>query len=400
LNRSGRPSKLIRTARGGRRASAGRWLSAVAVFVGLALSAVGRAEPHPVHAARPDGWTLFRGSLEMTGRSEAALPRDLELLWSRKLDDGFESTAAIADGVVYLPSLDGRCHAFDLADGTPIWTFEDPDLASAKSSPCLAEGLVVYGDDAGVLRALRKTDGSLAWRFESQGEIVCSPTVVDGRVLAGSYDNTLYCLDADSGELLWRLAADGPVHCSPSYIDGAVAVAGCDGFLRFVSVEDGKEAASFEIGGQIASTPAVEGEVLFFGTMNETVLAINWKKRGLIWSYRNPERSFPYYSSPAVAEGLVVIGGRDKTLRAFHRHTGNVAWTFRAKARIDSSPVVAGGVVYVGSHDGRVYGVDLQSGERVWEYVLGSATAASPAVADGRLVIASSGGGVFCFGRK
>lgn len=352
----------------------------------------------PKDVAEPDSWTLFRGSLQMTGRSAAKLPAELSPIWSIKLEDGFESTAAIDKGVVYLPSLDGRCYARSLADGAELWKFENPNMDSAKSSPCLTEDFVVYGDDAGILRALHRKDGSLAWKVETQGEIVSSPTLIDGKILFGSYDNTLYCLDANSGKEEWRLITDGPVHCSPSYVDGTVVVAGCDGFLHFVTLE-GKEKDRLEIGGQIASTPAVMGDQLFFGTINETVLGIDWKNKQVLWSYRNPERSFPFHSSPAVEGDLVVIGGRDRLLHAFDRQSGQERWTFPAKGRIDSSPVVVDGVVYVGSHDGTVYAIHAQSGEKVWDYVVGSTVTASPAVALGRLVIATANGTIVCFGK-
>lgn len=369
-----------------------------ALVLAMAAASIAGAGDPPKSAAEADSWTLFRGSLEMTGRSRATLPSELALVWAIKLEDGFESTAAIDQGVVYLPSLDGRCYARSLADGDELWKFENPDLDSAKSSPCLTEDFVIYGDDAGVLRALRRKDGTLAWKVETQGEIICSPTYLGGKILFGSYDNTLYCVNANSGKEEWKLITDGPVHCSPSYVEGSVVVAGCDGFLHFVSIADGKETERLEIGGQIASTPAVIGDQLFFGTMNETVLGIDWKNRRILWSYRNPDRSFPFYSSPAVEGELVIIGGRDRILHGFDRRTGQERWTLPAKGRIDSSPVIVDGVVYVGSHDGTVYGVDAQTGRKVWEYVVGSTVAASPAVASGRLVMATADGTIACFG--
>ena len=50
--------------------------------------------------------------------------------------------------------------------------------------------------------------------------------------------------------------------------------------------------------------------------------ALNLTTHRVLWRYEHPERHFPFYSSAAVADGKVVIGGRDKIvhcLDAQHR---------------------------------------------------------------------------------
>ncbi len=70
--------------------------------------------------------------------------------------------------------------------------------------------------------------------------------------------------------------------------------------IRLLSIDNGAQSASIEIGGNIASTPAVVGSRLFLGTMNESVVGIDWKKAQIVWTFRNPERAFPSIHSPAV----------------------------------------------------------------------------------------------------
>lgn len=357
-------------------------------------------ESLPLKISPADRWLSFRGSLEMTGQSEAKLPADLELLWSKKFDDSFEATAAVVDGEIYLPSMLGKCYALSLKDGAEKWLFATPDEDPAKSSPCVAGSVIVYGDDVGAIRGLDRATGKELWKFEAQSEVICSPTFIEGKVLIGAYDNFLYCLEPATGKVVWKVETQGPVHCSPSYLGGSVAVAGCDGFLRFVSVADGKQSEPIEIGGNIASTPAVNGSRLFFGTMNESVVGVDWKQKKVVWEYRNQGRSFPFYASPAVYEDLVIIGGRDKSVHALSQSDGSERWSYRAKARVESSAVVVGDRVYVGSHDGNVYGFEAKTGKKVWEYLAGGAVIGSPAVANGKLVISNSEGSVFCFGQK
>lgn len=118
----------------------------------------------------------------------------------------------------------------------------------------------------------------------------------------------------------------------------------------------------------------------------------------MLWRYAPKDRQFPFYSSAALADGKVVLGGRDKMVHALDAKTGKLVWTFTTRARVDSSPAIAGGRVFVGSNDGRVYGLDLASGKKVWEYEAASPVTSSPAVAKGKVVVATADGQVICFG--
>lgn len=348
--------------------------------------------------APADRWSVFRGSLRMTGISASELPENPAQVWFVETTESIEATAAIAGGVVFVPSMSGSCFALKLENGDPVWKFSNPDKDPAKSSPVVTENHVLYGDDIGKFRALNRATGKLVWEFDSEGEIICSPTVIKDKVIFGSYDETLYCLDEATGKALWRVKTQGPVHCSPSLAGDQVVVAGCDGFVRLLRLLDGKETSSIEIGGNIASTPAVDGNFLYFGTMSNEVIKVDWTSMTKVWRFESPKRRFPFYSSPAIAGNFIVIGGRDKVFRALDQESGEERWALSTGGRIDSSPVVVGSVAYIGSSDGNVYGADIKSGEKRWEYPTGSAILASPAVAAGHMVIGAQDGTIYCFG--
>ena len=119
--------------------------------------------------------------------------------------------------------------------------------------------------------------------------------------------------------------------------------------------------------------------------------------RGPGWRYRHPDRNFPFYSSAAIAQDLIIVGGRDKMLHAIDRQSGESRWVFAAGARIDSSPVIAGQRVFFATASGRIHAIDLDSGEVGWSFDTGSSIAASPAVANRRLVIGDLDGTLYCF---
>jgi outer membrane protein assembly factor BamB len=89
------------------------------------------------------------------------------------------------------------------------------------------------------------------------------------------------------------------------------------------------------------------------------------------------------HSSPAVADGIIYVGSRDGNLYALDAATGEQLWAFKTNSWVDSSPIVVGGVVYCGSNDGNLYALDAKTGEKRWSFAMPFAVRSTPAVADG-----------------
>jgi eukaryotic-like serine/threonine-protein kinase len=151
-------------------------------------------------------------------------------------------------------------------------------------------------------------------------------------------------------------------------------------------------------GGYTGASPAITVGSAYFGNFNNEVVRLDLRTRRQAWRYSHPQRQFPFYSSPAVMDGKVVVGGRDKMVHCLNAATGKVIWTFTTRARVESSPAISGGRVYVGSNDGRFYVLDLAKGTKLWEFTAGSPVSASPAIAHGRLVVGAQDGKLYCFG--
>jgi eukaryotic-like serine/threonine-protein kinase len=258
------------------------------------------------------------------------------------------------------------------------------------------------GDLLGVFHAVNAGNGQGLWTYKTNGEIKCSPVIVGDRVLIGSYDGSLYCFEARTGKTLWAFKTDNYVHGTPCIVDGIAYFGGCDEIFHGIRISDGKEVVRIPgIGNTAASvtilnTPA--GPHAFFGNFANEVLSYSLKTRRRLWRYLHPQRQFPFYSSTAVIDGKVILGGRDKVVHCLNAANGKELWSFRTNARVESSPAVAGGRVYIGSNDGRFYVLDLNTGAKVWEFNAGAAVSASPAIAGGRVVIGAQDGKLYCFG--
>ena len=358
------------------------------------------ADKSPERAA--SAWPMFRGNSHLTGVASSALPERLTLLWTYDAggpDAAIESSAAIVDGAVYVGSWNGLLHAINLADAQLRWKYSVSE-AAFKASPAVAAGRVFIGDDFGMFHAVDAASGKLLWKHQTDSEIVSSANVLSERVLVGSYDENLYCFAARDGTVLWKFQTLGYVHCTPAVVEGKTFISGCDSQLRVIDIEQGKEISSVYIEAQTGASPAVYGDELYVGHFGNQLLGINWKKSQIQWRYEHPVRRFAFYSSPAVTENMVLVGGRDKMVHGLDRKTGKLRWTFPTKGQVDSSPVIVGDRVFIGSRDGNLYELDLETGQELWRFQTGGPITASPAVAEDRLVIGNEQGKVFCFGEK
>ena len=193
----------------------------------------------PIASAQAPGetpgsdWTQFRGNPALTGVAATIPPNDLELLWSYETGDVIDSSAAVADGVVYVGVGNGDLLALDLETGELEWTYSTGSFI-VESSPAIGPDTVYVGDLDGIIHAVSLLDGQAVWTFQTDGEIKSSPVVVDNLVLVGSYDTHLYALDSHSGSLRWKIQTDNMVHATPAVQNGLAFIAGCDGIFRAV----------------------------------------------------------------------------------------------------------------------------------------------------------------------
>jgi eukaryotic-like serine/threonine-protein kinase len=223
--------------------------------------------------------------------------------------------------------------------------------------------------------------------------------VVSGALaLMGSYDGGLYAFGAADGKPRWTVKTENYVHGTPSLSGGNAHFAGCDEVFHAVRLRDGREMFTTSATAYTGASVAIVKDVAYFGTFENEVIALDLAKRRVLWRYEHPDRKFPFYSSAAVVDGLLVLGGRDRMVHALDATSGKARWTHMTRARIDSSPAIAGSRVFIGSNDGRLYVLDLPSGKVLWEYEDGGALTSSPAIAAGRIVIGSVEGRVVCLG--
>ena len=275
-----------------------------------------------------------------------------------KVESGFIASPAIRGELLYIGDIDGKFYALDIKTGQPKWTFD-------------AEAEIDYGANF--------------WK---------------DNVLFGSQDANLYCLNAESGKLVWKFAIQDQIRCMPTVVGDRSFVAGCDSMLHIIDLTQGKEAAGVPIEAPTGVTPAVLGDNVFFGTEGGRVFRGELEGSQGRLEGGGQGSSQPYRSSPAVQEGIVVVGSRNRRVQAFDPADGQGAVELcheaadRQLAGDRGQPRVC--------RRGRRAAVWARSedGKQLWEYQATGGFTGSPAVADGKLVIATDRGVVYCFGAK
>src|SRR4029079_6597885 len=106
----------------------------------------------------------------------------------------------------------------------------------------------------------------------------------------------------------------------------------------------------------------------------------------LAWSYTTGDIVAP---SPAVVNGMVYVGSDDNNVYALDASTGALVWTYSTGGDVESSPAVANGVVYVGSFDHKIYALDAATGALIWSFTTGHIVFSPPAVANGVVYVGS-----------
>lgn len=184
----------------------------------------------------------------------------------------------------------------------------------------------------------------------------------------------------------WVFETGGEVYSSPEVADGVVYIGSRDHSLYAIDAVTGKERWRYRAGGAVTSSPAVTDGLVYFGCNDFRVHAVNAATGTARWTFAT---GAALHSSPAVVQGVVYIGSRDHNLYAIDAVTGKQRWRFTGKDWFNSSPTVVDGKVYVGCRDKNIYALDASTGKQRWRYTTSSTVDSSAAVSGDTLWIGS-----------
>lgn len=197
--------------------------------------------------------------------------------------------------------------------------------------------------------------------------------------------------------LLWSYPTTGALTgggaSSPAVANGILYIGSANGNLYALNATDGIKLWNYSTGGSVASSPAVANGIVYVGSLGGGFYALNATNGEKIWSFTTDW----IFSSPTIVDGVVYFAGAH-TIYAFNANSGLMLWNTSISSpnivginsAIDSSPAVVNGVVYIGTEDGldgNLYALNATDGSQLWVYPLQGAGQSPPTVGNGIVYI-------------
>jgi outer membrane protein assembly factor BamB len=188
---------------------------------------------------------------------------------------GIAGSAAVSDGVVYFGCRDSFFYALDAKTGTLRWK-QDHHGSWVIASPAIAGNTVYFStSDEKVFWAVDAATGSARFTLPYGAFAFSSPSIAGGIAYFGTFDGRLYAIDARSGAIVARFETDGSLANLSGHLD-AKGNLDTQSFYpdgTFEGVVVGLHRI-FSVG-SIAASPALAGGVLFIGSTDGTLYALD-----------------------------------------------------------------------------------------------------------------------------
>lgn len=309
---------------------------------------------------------------------------------------GYVSPPVVAAGTVFFDSGDGYVYALNAATGGLLWKSK-LGVTSSQPLPVVGNGMVyVWGGF--YLSALDARSGLTVWA-NYVGAQVSSVVLYGGYVYVTAYAVAGYDLFkfSSNGTLIYETFDFATPSFSPAAIaKGEIYVGAASGTafdLVAISVNGSPIVWQYPISVQDVS-PAVVNGVVYAGSSDSNVYALNAATGSLLWKYTTGGAIF---NSPAVTGGAVYIGDSGGDLYALNAKTGALIWKTASVGGV-AAAAVANGVVYVGSSNCSAYALSAKTGAILWQHATSCPQGvSSPVVVNGVLYF-SAGNNLYAFG--
>lgn len=213
-----------------------------------------------------------------------------------------------------------------------------------------------------------------------------------------------------SGALIWEFRTGGPIWSSPSYRDNILYFGSDDGKVYALDTVTQKPKWTYQTGGKVRSAAALSEDRLYIASDDGFLYALDREAGRELWRFdmkasdlrrRPPSKDNPYFdflqSSPLVHQGKVYIGSLNGAVFAVDAESGNQVWSLGTGEAIRSTPVIGNGKLYFGSWDDHLYAVSLPSHEFAWRSDSGGVIQSTPSIGSNVVVIGTRAGRLIAY---
>ena len=212
------------------------------------------------------------------------------------------------------------------------------------------------------------------WTVQVDGELMCPPATAYGNLYLGTSDGYLRVIDERDGGVLWDVKL-GETVCATPLIESQAAFVPSGNTLFAVALTNKSVKWSFEAVGTLRASPVLYDDLIFVGSEDKRVYALDKYSGELVWSLKLDD---VVAASASVAGLTLVIGTESGTLYGIHRTEGEERWRADLGSSISTAACISQSTAMVGTYGGRLYGLDMDDGEVLWEFPNGAEPALDP----------------------
>ena len=287
---------------------------------------------------------------------------------TQEMPDWIRSAPYIREDRVYAAAIDGTVSAFEFtaAGMQKIWQAKASEYEIFANLSGGESALCVSSSDL-VLSALDFDTGRIIWRHSllecvyledgsriladggSGGNHQSTPIVAENKVFIGGANRFVYAINRKEGTLAWKYETDGQVSAAPVYNDGKIYFGQQGGGREFCSLKasDGSPVWKQNTGWVWTSPNICEDKVVTTGCGGE-ITCMHTNTGQILWVKNIGGGSYP---TPSIDNNTVFVGGWEGWYYAFDLASGNTKWKYYLSGRPDSGASMAhGGKVYIQGH--------------------------------------------------
>ena len=200
---------------------------------------------------------------------------------------------------------------------------------------------------------------------------------------------------SDSIKLKWKFKTGGYVFSSPAVSGNIVFFGSNDSCFYAVDKASGSLVWKFRTGGVVSSSPAITDGAVYFLSFDGYIYALNALDGKEIWKFSGGEEKVftaqgihgihpldsllpdpwdTYLSSPAVYKDKILFGSGSGQFFCLDKNAGKEIWSFQTGDVIHSAPAVYDGKVYFGGWDTYLHTLDIETGIEIWKSPTGKDT--------------------------
>lgn len=368
------------------------WVAAAALMAS-GCGAIQTQASRSNDGVRPEGPTWLSRPI---GVMNVVFRRDLSMD-ARRPVEAFETSASTVDpkhGRLFIGSTNHGLYALRTSDGSSIWRFETEAAVQSEPVYDASTDRVYFGSNDGSLYAVRAADGIALYRFPTNGEVTRAPVIAGNTLVFVNGGDAVYAIDKNTGAKKWQ-AGRPPA--------GGMGLAGYSG-------------------------PATDGKSIFVGHSDGTLAAYKLDDGSEAWApvelaqeseaFKDIGKHTDTDTTPLVFKGptatLVIAGNSMAGMVAVDANTGARVWTndeckgaialalwnepaHEVSVSIPAGqrvPVDARYVVYVTTQT-RLYALDAQTGRELWRQPVPEGGVTQVAFGRGTLVVGTRHTGLY-----